>query len=314
MNERFSAARQELIEEGTIAGDTAAAEGLIQGVKCLGLLQVIAGSAEIGLLHDLFCDWLASGAISRGQRSLHDPVPRNHEEAAAFLVERGPLSDAQTLAVAGSIVAAARVADASEAGAIDPLMADQAWQCLREQFGAKLAGRLDSLHLHCALASPTLAYLGVSEPTGAVEPLPDSPLRCVLRNSAPSLSVAVDLWFSAVRRAASNRRVWEVSPPVPEDATELAAEMERVADQREAAFVALMEELAPSLIERAREEVPGGSTPWLGPPRVRSTPVCREPERRSATTRSSIETRLESPTSRRSGVRTRFPTSTRPAG
>jgi hypothetical protein len=256
--ERFSAARQDLTEEGTIAEDTAAAEELFLGVKRLGLLQAIAGSAEIGLLHDLFCDWLASGAISRGQRSLHDPVLRNHEEAAAFLAERGPLSDAQTLAVAGSIVAASRVADASEAGPIDPLLADQAWQRLREQFGLELAGRLDSLHLHCALASPTLAYLGEDEPTGAVEPLPDSLLSCIPRSPASSLSVAVDLWFAAIRLEL-NRRVWEVSPPVPEDTTELAAEMEKVADRREAAFVSLMEELAPSLIERAREVVPGSS-------------------------------------------------------
>ena len=263
--ERFSAARHELIEEGTIAEDTAAAEELFLGVKRLGLLQAIAGSAEIGLLHDLFCDWLASGAISRGQRRLPDPVPRNHEEVAAFLAERGPLSNAQTLAVAGSIVAASRVADASKAGPIDPLLADQAWQRLREQFGAELSGHLDSLHLHCALASPTLAYLGEGDPTGAVEPLPDSPLSCIPRSPASSLSVAVDLWMAAVRLEL-NRRVWEVSPPVPEDATELAEEMEGVAARREVAFTSLLEELAPQLIERAREELPGDAIlGWILP-------------------------------------------------
>jgi hypothetical protein len=256
--ERFSAARQELIEEGTIAEDAPAAEELFLGVKRLGLLQAIPGSPEVGLLHDLFCDWLASGAISRGQRSLHDPVPRNHEEAAAFLAERGPLSDAQTLALAGSIVAASRVADASGAGPINPLLADQVWQRLRKQFGTELARRFDSLRIHCAVASPTLAYLGEGEPTGAVEPLPDSPLSCIPRSPVSSLSLAVDLWFAAIRLEL-NRRIWEVAPLVPEDATELAAELEKVANKREAAFGSLMEELAPSLIERARELVPGNS-------------------------------------------------------
>lgn len=256
--ERFSKARQELIERGTIAEDAEAAEELFLQIKRLGLLQAISGTPEIALLHDLFCDWLASAAIHRDHRVLPDPAPQVYEEAAALLSERGEMTEAQILAVAASITAASRVADAMPASPIEPALADRIWQRLAAQFGDELAERLGALHLHCQATSPPIAYLAADDPGTAVEPLPEAPLSCIPVGKASPLSVAVDLWMAAIRLEL-NRRVWEVSPPVPEDAAELAREMERTADRREVAFISLLEELAPSLIDRAREEVPGNA-------------------------------------------------------
>ena len=213
--ERFSKARQELIERGTIAEDTEAAEELFLQIKRLGFLQAISGSPEIALLHDLFCDWLASAAIHRDHRVLPDPVPQVYEETATLLSERGEMTEAQTLAVAASITAASRVADAMPASLIEPALADRIWQRLATQLET-VAERLGVLHLHCQATSPPIAYLAADDPGTPVEPLPETPLSCIPVGNASSLWVAVDLWMAAIRLEL-NRRAWEVSPPVPED-------------------------------------------------------------------------------------------------
>jgi hypothetical protein len=61
----------------------------------------------------------------------------------------------------------------------------------------------------------------------------------------------------AAVRLELNRRVWEISPPVPEDASEVSREMERVAKARLAALNSLLGRLAPSLTERVQEELRG---------------------------------------------------------
>ena len=116
----------------------------------------------------------------------------------------------------------------------------------------------------------------------------------------------LDLWMAAIRLEL-NRRVWEVSPPVPEDAEELAQEMERVAERREVAFTQLLEELAPSLIDRAREAVPGKAILGWVLPAAEYPGVPGNPQMRFEITRSSTATRPGTPTLSQSGVKMRFP-------
>jgi hypothetical protein len=141
--DRLTAVRDELVTRGTIASAGLAADEQLAELETLGLVRSVSDADfELGLLHDLFCDWLASEAVRHGLRALPDPVPEPLEESVVFLAERAALDHEQLLAVAGNAVAAVRVADALPAAELDPELADAIWRRLRVQLAPALATRL----------------------------------------------------------------------------------------------------------------------------------------------------------------------------
>jgi hypothetical protein len=168
--QRFSEARRELIDRGTVTDESPAAADLFEEARQVGLMQAIDGTPEIGLLHDLFCDWLAAGGIRGDHRVLPDPVPPSYEEVAVLLCEAGEMTEAQILAVAASITAASRVADTMPAAPIDLALADRIWKRLAAQYGEDLASHLGALHLHCETNSPTIVYLSAGGQDADHEP------------------------------------------------------------------------------------------------------------------------------------------------
>jgi len=134
--DQLSSSRAELIERGTLGSDAPAGEGLLGELEALGLLQSISDSGDLAMLHDLFCDWLASEAVRHGLRELPDTVPEQLEDATVFLAERGELNDAQLLAIAGNAITAARAADAFSDGRLDPELTNTIWRRLCDQLAS----------------------------------------------------------------------------------------------------------------------------------------------------------------------------------
>jgi hypothetical protein len=129
--------RGERVERGVLRADGPSAEELVEQMRRCGILQPVGNGADLGLLHDLFCDWLAAEAIRRGHRNLPDEVGESLEEAVVFLAEQGALDDTQLIAVSGNVVAAGRAADVLPAGTFDVDLAQRIWEGLPRSVRAR---------------------------------------------------------------------------------------------------------------------------------------------------------------------------------
>ncbi len=260
----FARARSSLIDAGTLAGDTASAEELVQEVRELGLMTQVGELAELGLLHDLFCDWLASESIRRGFSELPSPVPEPFEETTSFLAERGQLDRHQILAIAGNVVAAGRAADSYvHAGFFDLGLANELWQSLCSQLGDSLREELGPLQV---------GVIGDSQPWVFLADDPnDDPTSAHLRTLAigeiSELSIVLDLWIAVVRLALTKQR-WSRPVKVPTTEIEVATLVEGTAERHHEAMVELVDALAPGLLDRVEREVgPISIQGWLLPGR-----------------------------------------------
>lgn len=269
--ERFTAIREQLVTSGTLNADGPAAEDLLTELKTVGLVQAVGDGAELGLLHDLFCDWLASEALRHRLRELPDSVPEPLEEAVIFLAERGMLDSDQLLAIAGNPVASARVADVLPGIGVDADLADAIWQRLCDQLAPEVRARLDGRRLHVGDGDPPWVGLvprdggDVSDPSDPTGLPSSSPVICLAVGPVSSLSVAVDLWL-AVLRLSMRDGTSEPPPRPPRDDDDLARLIEGAVLGRMDAVRAQVEGLVPGLLPRVRRIIgPAGLRGWLLP-------------------------------------------------
>lgn len=260
----FGRARSSLMDAGTLAADTAAAEKLVKEVRGLGLLTPDGDLAELGLLHDLFCDWLASESIRRGFSDLLSPVPESFEEATSFLAERGELDRHQMLAIASNPIAAGRTADRYvHAGLFDLGLANELWQRLASELGDSLREELGSLQVGVSGDSQPWVFLAEDpnvDPTSAR-------LRTLATGEISELSAVLDLWIAAIRLALTQQH-WSRPVKIPPTEKEVATLVEGTAERHQEAMVELVEALAPGLLNRVEREVgPINLQGWLLPGR-----------------------------------------------
>lgn len=259
--QNFTESRAELIERGSLDPQATSAQELLADGRRAGLLRELPGGGELGLLHDLFADWLAAAAIRDSLRALPDPVPEPLEEASVFLAEAGPLDPEQILALATNPVACARVALIAADLELDLELSSDVWRRLRSQLGAGLRERFEGLHLRAA-GEPLWAYL--SEAVESGDPA-ESALRTLALGPASTLSLPLDLWLAALRLELMAQR-WTMPTVAPEDDQAMAELIERVADERQAATRVLLDDLLPGLAERIERVIgPQGIRGWLLP-------------------------------------------------
>jgi hypothetical protein len=263
--DQLTASRAELIERGALSRDTPTGEQLLHDLEGVGLLRSISDTGDMGMLHDLFCDWLASEAVRRGQRTLPDVVPEPLEDATVFLAERGELSEPQMLAVAGNAIAAARAADALSNGRLDPQLTNAIWQQMCQQLAPDLQAPLHGLQAYVADDEPPWVYLA---PPNAQNPLAfaaDSPVICLAVGEVSSLSAAVDLWLAVVRLEVDDGEPGPPARPLTER-DDLAESLEAAALRRASAVEHMINGLFPSLSHRILRAIgPSGIRGWLLP-------------------------------------------------
>lgn len=264
--ERLTAFRSELIARGTISIDGPAADQLLAELEAVGLLRPTGDGADLGLLHDLFCDWLASEAVRHGARQLPDPVTDALEEATVFLAEAGALDSEQLLAVAGNPVVAARCADVLPAEDIEVSLADRLWQRLRDELADSVRAPLERRHLQVQSGSPQWLTLGAeTRPTTPDDAALRSPISCLAQEPVSSLSAAVDLWLAVVRLALRERHAETPVRPARDD-EDLARLVEAHATAVDAEVDQLVGSIAPGLLPRVRRTIgASGMRAWLLP-------------------------------------------------
>jgi hypothetical protein len=263
--ETVTKARQSLIEDGTIAATAPSAQELLDELLGLGLCQTISTTGEIGMLHDLFSDWLASEAVRHGLGELPDVLGESLEEATVFLAEVGALDEDRLRLVMRNPVAAARAADVQPETVVDVEFANELWIRLCEHLGDQLRAPIERLRLRVLDVAPRLVLLAdeeVDDDTAVAV----TPVACIAIPPTSSLSVAVDLWLG-VLRLAFLREPAENPPRQPESTADLAALIEEVVSARAAEVDRLVDEVVPVLGDRIRREIgPAGIRGWLLPP------------------------------------------------
>jgi hypothetical protein len=266
--DRHPAVRDELVARGTISSGGLAADGQLAELETLGLVRSVSeADFELGLLHDLFCDWLASEAIRHGLRALPDPVPEPLEEPAVFLAERAALDRAQLLAVAGNAVAAVRVADALPRAELDPELAEAIWERLRAQLAPALSTSLVELRLGVVEGTPAWACLAEDVDSAPAVLATTASVVCLAVGAASSLSIAVDAWLAVLRR---NLQDGVPGPPQRRrPAGDIVELLREVTIERSDIVEQLVGRLfAPDLAARVVRAVgPMGLWAWLGPPK-----------------------------------------------
>jgi hypothetical protein len=249
--ERLAEIRDQAIERGILAQDAATADETLDEITACGLVRSLADGAEIGLLHDLFCDWLASEAISHDARQLPDPASEPMEEAVVFLAERDALGSEQLCAVAGNVVAACRAADALPARVVVDLnLAQDLWDLLSLRLAPSLRETVTAHRVAVGDGTPLLVWLQPDTQEDGSGPLA-SPATCIAVPPVSELSLVVDLWL-AVLRLSLLPRGHESPIRVSDDQGALAAQVAQVVADRAGAFDALIDGVAPGLAERAR--------------------------------------------------------------
>jgi hypothetical protein len=100
--DRLTKSRDCQIARGTLGEESPVAAAMLDELLDSGLLRRLGGGSELGLLHDLFSDWLAAEAIRKGDGDLPAPLPESLEEATTFFAERGELDAEARLALCAS--------------------------------------------------------------------------------------------------------------------------------------------------------------------------------------------------------------------
>jgi len=264
--ETVTNARQSLVANGTIVATAASAQELLDELLRLGLCQTIPTTGEIGMLHDLFSDWLASEAVRHGLGELPEVLCESLEEVTVFLAEVGALDCDRLRVATGNPVAAIRAADAQPESDVDVQLANELWMRLYEHFGEHVRTPLERLRLRVIDVEPPLVLLAYEEADDDTA-VADAPVACVAIPPVSSLSVAVDLWLGVLRLAFLGE-----PPEIPmrqfESTADLAALIEEMVSLRAAEVDRLVDQVVPNLGDRVRREIgPAGIRGWLLPPK-----------------------------------------------
>jgi hypothetical protein len=247
--------RNNQIARGTLPEGAPAAAPMLDELLESGLLRRLGGGLELALLHDLFCDWLASEAIHKGRQALPSPLPETLEEAVTFLAERGELDPEACLALTANPVAATRAADFLPAEEIDLDRVTDLWRGLVGSLGPAVAGPYREATVSDAEGGRFFRIHGEGGATVA----------CLAREPVSMLSVAVDLYLAALRvgfEPPPRRR-----PVVPAaDQEELAAQLTEASNKRLKTMDDLLVTAVPGLADRIRRQLgPQGIRGWLLP-------------------------------------------------
>lgn len=263
--ETLANARQSLVEGGTIAANAPSAQELLDELLGLGLCQTVSTTGEIGMLHDLFSDWLASEAVRHGLGELPEMLGEPLEEATVFLAEVGALDRDRLRLVIENPVAATRAADAQPESDVDIQFANELWMRLSEQLGEHVRKPLECLRLRLLDVDPLIVLLADDDAEDGAA-VAEAPVVCIANSPVSSLSVAVDLWLGVLRLAFIAEPP-DIPPRQVESTGDLAVLIEELVSARAVEVDRLVDEVVPTLGDRVRREIgPAGIRGWLLPP------------------------------------------------
>lgn len=263
--EQLAEARSEAVARGIASDNTPSAEETLADLRASGLVRPVGETAELGLLHDLFCDWLASESVRHGRMMLPDPVDEPTEEIVVFLAEGDALVGSQLEAVAGNAIAAARVADVLPARAVDLDLVQRLWERLARQLATSIRERMRGLRVRAGSDTPLVVWLEAPTVHPDHSGPQRSPVSCVAVQPVSELSLAIDLWLAVVRLELI-RTPREHPLRVGESREELALQICEAVEARSARLDELTERVVPDLIDRVRSAAgPLGLRGWLLP-------------------------------------------------
>lgn len=247
--------RNSQIARGTLGEDSPAAVPMLEELLESGLVRRLGGGLELALLHDLFCDWLASEAIRKGREDLPKPLPETLEEAVAFMAERGELDAKTCLELTANPVAAARAADFLPAEEIVVERVAELWRGLADSLGPAVAGPYREAEVSIDTSGRFFKILGEGGAT----------IACLVREPVSMLSAAVDLYLAALRVGFKDRpRQRPVVPSADQD--ELAVQLTEASNKRLETTNNLLGSVVPGLADRIRRQLgPQGIRGWLMP-------------------------------------------------
>lgn len=262
--ESIAAARERQIARGLLAADAPAASKMLDELLGVGLVRRLGVSSELGLLHDLFCDWCAAEAIRKGLSDLPHPVRQHLEESVVFLAEQGAFAARDLSTLAANPIAACRAADFLRAAPIDNEQVAELWERLLGSLGPTLRERYDGLEVVTAGRGGLACLTEPSTSDGSCD-LRRTKLSCVPRPPVSPFSLAVDLWLAALRLA-SGERVPERPTVVAEEDWALAEQLAEASQSRLIATRSLVSHLIPELEERVMAALgPLALRGWLLP-------------------------------------------------
>ena len=263
--EKFAAKRESLIEKGVLGEEAPAADALLEELLKMGLLRPLGDPSELGLLHDLFCDWFASEALRKNSAELTAPLPESLEEAVVFLAEAGELDPGELRIVAESPIAAMRAARVHREADADPGRAQELWELMSSNFGDSVRGPLAGLDLRSSQEGRLVQLVDPGNEPSAEDPLRGVHLSASYLDRVSPIGMAAALWSGAMRLALSES-AWEMPTP-PVEGDEGAVEMLRTAVKaRIAARDELLARIAPGIADRLRERIgPLGMRAWVMP-------------------------------------------------
>jgi hypothetical protein len=262
--ETIAAARERQVARGLFAANTPAATELLDELVRVGLVRRLGTSSELGLLHDLFCDWFAAEAIRMDLGDLPHPVPEQLEEAVAFLADRDAFFSSDLRSLAASPVAAARAADFLPAAPTGAEQVAELWERVLASLGAALRRRYDDLEVRLGRDGRMACLMDPDAAGEGCNPA-RAHLTCVTRKPISPLALAVDLWLAAIRLAL-NEPIRERPTRPAEDHQALAEQLAEQSQRRLVATRSLIEELAPDLAERVMALIgPVALRGWLMP-------------------------------------------------
>jgi hypothetical protein len=253
--DELTKSRDGQIARGTLGEDSPAATQILDELLESGLLRRLGGGSELGLLHDLFCDWLAAEAIRKGHGNLPEPLPETLEEAVTFLAERGELDAEACLGLTANPVAAARAADFLPAEEIDIERVAELWRGLAGSLGPEVAGLYRDAVVSVDEGGHFFRILGEE----------GEAIACLAREPVSALSAAVDLYLAAIRVGFEDPP--RHRPVVPSaDQEELAAQLTEASKERLETMENLLATLVPGFADRIMQQLgPQAIRGWLMP-------------------------------------------------
>lgn len=253
--DELSKSRDAQIARGTLGKDAPPAVLMLDELLVSGLLRRHGGGSEFGLLHDLFCDWLAAEAIRKGRGDLPEPLPETLEEAITFLAERGELDAEACLALTANPIAAARAADFLPAEEIDIERVAELWRGLARSLGPAVAEIYGDAAVSVDEGGRFFKILGEGGESVA----------CLAREPVSALSAAVDLYLAALRVGFEDPP--KQRPVVPSAGQEdLAAQLTEASKWRLEAMEDLLAAVVPGLADRIMGQLgPQAIRGWLMP-------------------------------------------------
>jgi hypothetical protein len=253
--DELTKSRDGQIARGSLGEDSPAAVPILDELLESGLLRRLGGGSELGLLHDLFCDWLAAEVIRKGHGSLPEPLPETLEEAITFLAERGALDAEARLALTANPIASARAADFLPAEEIDIERVAELWRGLAGSLGPEVAELYDDAVVSVDAGGHFFRIVGEG----------GEAIACLAREPVSALSAAVDLYLAALRVGFEDPPMRR--PVVPAaDQKDLAAQLTEANKERLETTRDLLAAVVPGLADRiVRQLGPQAIRGWLMP-------------------------------------------------